>query len=407
MTRALLIVLDSVGVGGAPDAAAYDDAGADTLGHVARACAAGAADRAGLRQGPLAVPNLVALGLGAAAREATGEVPPGLEAAPQRGLFGCAVETSRGKDTPSGHWELAGVPVTWDWGYFPKTVPALPESLTEALIAEAGLPGILGNRHDSGTAVLDDLGEEHLRTGKPILYTSVDSVLQIAAHEERFGLERLYALCAIARRLCDPLRIGRVIARPFLGAAAGDFRRTGNRKDYSVLPPSPTVLDRLTRQARAIVTVGKIGDIFAHSGTGREVKPHGNDAVLDATIDAMRTLPNGGLVFSNLVDFDSEYGHRRDVAGYAAALEAFDRRVPEIEAVLKPGDLAIITADHGNDPTWKGTDHTREKVPVLAFGPGLPTGPIGTRSTFADVGASVLSHLGIDPAEAGTSFLPR
>ncbi len=407
MTRALLIVLDSVGVGGAPDAAAYGDEGADTVGHIARACAAGAADSEGLRSGPLVLPNLTAMGLGAACREATGEVPPGLEGAASRALHGCAVETSRGKDTPSGHWELAGVPVTWDWGYFPRTVPALPQALTDAIIAEAGLPGILGNRHDSGTAVIEDLGEEHLRTGKPILYTSVDSVLQIAAHEERFGLERLYALCVIARRLCDPLHIGRVIARPFLGSAAADFRRTGNRKDYSVRPPSPTILDRLTRQARAIVTVGKIGDIFAHSGTGREIKPHGNEAVLNATIDAMRTLPDGGLVFSNLVDFDSEYGHRRDVAGYAAALEAFDRRVPEIEAVLKPGDLAIITADHGNDPTWSGTDHTREKVPVLAFGPGIGAGSIGTRPTFADVGATVLDHLGIQPDDAGTSFLRR
>jgi phosphopentomutase len=295
--------------------------------------------------------------------------------------------------------------VTFDWGYFPDARPAFPSELTAALIREAGLPGILGDRHASGTAVIDELGPEHLRTGKPICYTSVDSVFQIAAHEEAFGLERLYEICRIARRLCDPYRIGRVIARPFVGSAQAGFTRTGNRKDFAIPPPADTILDTLVKAGREVVTVGKIGDIFAHRGTGREIKPNGNDACLSAAIDAMRDLPDGGFIFANLVDFDSEFGHRRDIPGYAACLEAFDRRVPEIEAVLRPGDLALITADHGNDPSWRGTDHTREHTPILAFGPGVAADPIGRRESFADIGATIAAHLDVPASGAGRSWL--
>jgi phosphopentomutase len=333
--------------------------------------------------------HLAALGLGLAAEASTGRLPQSLApSGPVAGAWGVGVETSRGKDTPSGHWEIAGCPVAFAWGLFPNTRPAFPPALTEALIREGGLPGILGDRHAPGTAIIEELGPEHVATGKPVVYTSADSVLQIAAHEEAFGLDRLYDLCRLARRLCDPYRVGRVIARPFVGSAEAGFRRTGNRRDFATPPPSDTILDALSRTGRPVATIGKIGDIFAHRGTGMQVKCHGNDACLQAALEALRALPDGGLVFANLVDFDSEFGHRRDVPGYAAALEAFDARVPEIRAALEAGDLCVVTADHGNDPTWRGTDHTRENVPILAFGPGVSPGPLGRRATLADIGAS-------------------
>jgi phosphopentomutase len=404
--RAIIIVLDSFGVGGAPDAAAYGDEGSDTFGHIAGACAAGRGDRAGVRAGPLRLPNLDALGLGAAGFAATGKLAPGFSATPTRGLAGAAIETSKGKDTPSGHWEIAGAPAPFAWGYFPETIPSLPPELTAAIIREGKLPGILGDRHASGTAVIEDFGEESLRTGKPVLYTSVDSVLQIAAHEEAFGLERLYDLCRICRRLVDPLMIGRVIARPFLGRTRADFKRTPNRKDFAMPPPEGGILDRCAAAGREIVTVGKIGDIFAHRNTGAERKGGSNDAHATLAIDSLKTLADGGFLFVNLVDFDTEYGHRRDVPGYAACLEAFDRRLPEIEAALKPGDMLVITADHGNDPTWRGTDHTRECVPVMIGGPGRSAGTAGLRRSFADIGATAARHLGLPATRAGAPILP-
>ena len=401
MGRALLLVLDSVGCGGAPDAGAYGDAGADTLAHVAAACARGEGDRDGLRHGPLHVPNLTALGLEHILAARAGiALPPGDPAA----LWGHAVETAPGKDTPSGHWELAGAPMLAPFGFFPAGAPCLPKALVAALIADGGLPGILGDRHAAGTAILDELGAAHVATGKPILYTSADSVLQIAAHEEAFGLARLYDLCVLARRLCDPLAIGRVIARPFVGPE-GAFVRTARRRDFAMAPPPGNLLDRAAAAGRTIVSIGKIGDIFAHRATGTEIKGDDNDVHLDATIDALARLPDGGLVCCNLLDFDTDHGHRRDVPGYAACLEAFDHRLPEILARLRPGDLAIITADHGNDPTFPGTDHTREAVPILALGPGLAGRPVGARPTFADVGASLAAHLGLAPPACGTSFL--
>ena len=405
MPRAFILVLDSVGVGGAPDAASYGDAGADTVGHIAEACWNGRGDLPGVRQGPLELPNLRALGLGEACRIATGRVPPGLASAqPPQARYGSAVEISRGKDTPSGHWEIAGVPVLFDWGYFPDTHPCFPPEIVAELCRLADLPGILGDRHAPGTAIIEKLGADHLATLKPICYTSADSVFQIAAHEEAFGLERLYETCMIARRLLDPLCIGRVIARPFVGDEATGFRRTANRGDYATPPPAPTLLDRATADGRAVVSVGKTADIFAHRGTGEVVKGHGNEQLFERTLQAAPRLPDGGLLFANYVDFDTEFGHRRDVAGYADALERFDRRLPELLGLLRPDDLLVITADHGCDPTWRGSDHTREQVPVLALGAGLAPGSMGRRRTYADIAATVARHLDLPPFPRGEPF---
>ncbi|WP_147819442.1 phosphopentomutase [Salidesulfovibrio onnuriiensis] len=401
MSRAFLLVIDSFGIGAAPDAAEFGDAGSDTLGHIAQACAEGRADREGLRSGPLSLPFLGGLGLGRAAQLVTGSVPPGLPERGISGLYAAAFEQSRGKDTPSGHWEMAGVPVMFEWGYFPPEYPSFPQELVDELVKRAKLPGILGNSAASGTEIIERLGKEHMNSGKPICYTSADSVFQIACHEKTFGLERLYKLCHIARELVDPYNIGRVIARPFIGDD-GEFERTANRHDYSVPPPEPTLLDKLQEAGREVVSIGKIADIFAHRGLTKKVTAAGTDALCELCLEEARTAPDGSLIFVNLVDFDSVYGHRRDVAGYAAALESLDRRLYKLEAELKPGDLVCITADHGCDPTWQGTDHTREHVPVLVFGPGMPTGSAGVRETFADIGQTVAAHLGIEPLKHGT-----
>ncbi|WP_075216254.1 phosphopentomutase [Mongoliimonas terrestris] len=405
MARAVLIVLDSVGIGGAPDAAAFGDAGADTLGHIAEVCATGGADVPGLRAGPLLLPNLDALGLGAAAEAATGRRPPGLETDAITGRYAAAAEVSKGKDTPSGHWEIAGVPVPFDWGYFPETVPCLPPDLVAAFVRETGVPGILGDRHASGTTIIAELGEDHIRTGKPILYTSADSVLQIAAHETHYGLDRLIDHCRIARWLVDPLGVGRVIARPFVGETADTFTRTANRRDFAVPPPEPTLLTRVEAAGGRVIGVGKIGDIFAHTNVTEVRKAAGNDALVDATLTALADARDGDLVFTNLVDFDTNFGHRRDPAGYAAALEAFDARIPALLAALRPGDLLVLTADHGCDPTWRGTDHTREMVPVLMAGTDVQPGFAGRRSTFADIGETVAAVLGLPQGPHGVSML--
>ena len=406
MARAIILLLDSFGVGGAPDAEKFGDAGADTLGHIAEHCAAGLGDREGLRSGPLALPNLTSLGLVQAARLATGNAPAGMDDNIQPiGLFACATEISQGKDTPSGHWEIAGVPVPFEWGYFPEGEEVFPSELLERIYENAKIPGSLANRHASGTAIIDACGEEHIQTGKPIFYTSADSVFQIAAHESYFGLERLYDLCTEVRRLVDPLNIGRVIARPFVGETPDDFQRTGNRRDYSVLPPEPTLLDRAVKAGRMVIAVGKISDIFAHQGISEMRKADGNEDLFEATLKAMDDAGEGDLVFTNFVDFDMLYGHRRDVAGYAAALERFDERLPEIARRLKRDDLVVVTADHGCDPTWRGNDHTRERVPVLCFGSAVTAGSAGIRPTFADIGESVAAHLGLPPGPHGRSFL--
>jgi len=403
MTRAFLIVLDSVGIGGAPDADSFfndgvPDTGANTLAHIAEACAAGAADEG--REGALSLPNLDGLGLGAALELACGQRAPGLGATP-RGLWGAATQVSRGKDTPSGHWEIAGVPVPFDWTYFPKTIPAFPPQVTEALIAAGGAGGVLGNKHASGTVILDELGQEHLASGQPIVYTSADSVVQIAAHEEAFGLERLYEMCRAVAPMLHQMRVGRVIARPFVGTPETGFTRTTNRRDFSLTPPKPTLMDWAQGAGRPVHAVGKIDDIFAHRGMDSGI--HGADVDLfEALVGWGERAEEGALVFTNLVEFDSKYGHRRDIAGYARHLEWVDAQLPRFLATLREGDLALFTADHGNDPSWTGTDHTRERVPVIGWGLGpRPVGQVG----FADIGASVAAHLGLDERGAGTSFL--
>ena len=405
MTRAFIILMDSFGIGASADAVKYGDAGADTLRHIAEHCARGKADKSDMRQGPLSLPNLTRLGLNGAAEISGGKPVPGLDVnAPIEGAYGCAEELSLGKDTPSGHWEITGVPALFDWGYFPPEYPSFPEELLNELIRRGNLPGVLGNKHASGTEIILELGEEHQKTGNPIVYTSADSVFQIAAHEESFGLQRLYDLCLIARELVNDYNVGRVIARPFLGMP-GKYYRTPNRSDYAVPPPEQTLLDKLVAAGREVISIGKVDDIYAHRGITKKVKANDNMALFDAFLKEVKTAPEGSLVFLNLVDFDMLYGHRRDVIGYAKALEDFDARLPELIALMHPNDLAIITADHGCDPTWPGSDHTREHIPILAFGPNVKACSIGKRETFADIGQTIAKHLNIAPLKCGIAFL--
>ncbi|KAA8728106.1 phosphopentomutase [Ewingella americana] len=407
MKRTFIMVLDSFGIGASKDAEKFGDAGSDTLGHIAAACARGDANVG--RQGPLNLPNLTRLGLAKAAEASTGKIPDGMDGnAEITGAYAYASELSSGKDTPSGHWEIAGVPVLFDWGYFSDTTNSFPQELLDKLVKRANLPGYLGNCHSSGTVVLDDLGEEHMKTGKPIFYTSADSVFQIACHEETFGLDRLYELCEIAREELTEggYNIGRVIARPFIGDKKGHFERTGNRHDLAVEPPAPTILKKLVDEKNGnVVSVGKIADIYAQVGITKKVKATGLDALFDATIQEMKLAGDKTIVFTNFVDFDSAYGHRRDVPGYAAALELFDRRMPELLELVKEDDIIIFTADHGCDPTWRGTDHTREHIPVLIYGPKVKPGSLGYRDTFADIGQTVAKYFDLSPMDYGKSML--
>ncbi len=395
--RAVILMMDSFGLGGAQDAARFGDSGANTLGHIAAA------------RGGLKIPNLAALGLLKAAEASCGEMPPaGPQDAPRVQLpskYGFMREISKGKDTSSGHWEMAGAPVEFEWGYFKPDYPSFPPELVEKLCTEAGLPGILGNKAASGTAIIEELGEEHIKTGKPICYTSADSVFQIAAHEKHFGLERLYQVCEIAFKLVAPYNIARVIARPFEGEQKGEFKRTKNRHDYSVKPPMITVLDEIKNAGGEVISVGKISDIFAKQGITKAVKASGLEELWNATLAEAAAAPDFSLVFTNFVDFDMTWGHRRDTAGYAQGLEYFDSRLPELAAQMKPGDLAFITADHGCDPTYKGTDHTREQVPVIMFGPGVKPQFIGGRSSYADLGQTIADYFNLPPLKFGKSFL--
>lgn len=400
MTRAFLIVIDSVGIGGAPDAARFfngdtPDTGANTLGHIVQACAAGQAEDG--RSGPLHIPTLTALGAGAAMKIATGLDIGG--PAPT-GAYAAATETSMGKDTPSGHWELAGVPVPWDWRTFPKTTPTFPNDVTARICELAGTDGILANCHASGLQVIDEFAAEHIRTGWPICYTSVDSVLQIAAHEEHFGLERLLKLCEDLSPMLHDMKVGRVIARPFTGDD-GAYQRTQNRHDYAIATPSPTLCDWVHDAGKSVQAIGKIGDIFSMRGID-EVRKGADATLMDHLSDLIDDAPDGGFVFANFVEFDSLYGHRRDVSGYARHLEWFDAALGALLPKLRDGDLLCVTADHGNDPTWIGTDHTRERVPVLIHGAGARN--LG-HVAFVDVAASFATHLGVTPHGPGKSFL--
>lgn len=405
MKRIVWLVMDSFGIGATEDAPEFGDQNSDTLGNIAKACAQGKADMG--RSGPLKLPNLAKLGLFHAHKNSTGELAAGVELPAQTiGQYAYAAELSSGKDTPSGHWEMAGVPVLFDWGYFDKKQDSFPAELLDALVEKAGLPGYLGNCHASGTTIIAELGEEHMQSGKPIFYTSADSVFQIAAHEESFGLDRLLSLCELARELLDEYNIGRVIARPFVGTNKDDFERTGNRKDYAVLPPAPTVLDKLANAGGEVISIGKIADIFAHSGITQKYKATGLDPLFDETLKQIAVpADKPSIIYTNFVDFDSSFGHRRDVPGYASALEQFDARLPELFEALSEDDIVIMTADHGCDPTWPGSDHTREHVPVLVYGKKLATKDLGKRDSFADMGQSIADYLALDAMDYGTSFL--
>ena len=399
MGRAIILVMDSFGIGATADADKFGDVGSDTFGHIAKV-------RAESDAGPLKLPNLARLGLFHASRDSTGEFPAGADPDVEIvGAYGYAEELSSGKDTPSGHWEIAGVPVLFDWGYFTKPSDTFPPELLEKLIEKADLPGVLGNCHSSGTTIIAELGDEHVKTGKPIVYTSADSVFQIACHEEAFGLERLYELCDIARKLVDKYEIGRVIARPFVGDDAATYVRTGNRRDLTTPPHADTLLDKLVANGDDVISIGKIADIYAHRGVTHKVKANGNAALFDATLEALRDAGDRATVFTNFVDFDMLFGHRRDVDGYAEALEYFDQRLPELLELMQDDDILVICADHGCDPTWQGSDHTREHIPVLVYGGGVKAGALGKRESFADIGQSLATYFELTPMDYGTSFL--
>jgi phosphopentomutase len=381
--RVILIVLDSVGIGELPDAARYGDEGSDTLGNICR-------------QVDLHVPNLQALGLGNI-RPLRG-VPP----APAPGAsYGRMAETSPGKDSVTGHWEIAGVVLDRPFPTFPN---GFPPDVIDAFERAIGR-GVIGNEVASGTEIIERLGDAHVTSGKPIVYTSADSVFQIAAHEEVVPVPELYRMCEEAYRIVvEGLGVGRVIARPFVGPS-GAYVRTANRHDYAMPSPRPTLLDYLNAAGVPVIAIGKIADLFAGRGVSRRIPTPSDDAGVDAVVAAMRDEPQG-FIFANLVDFDTKYGHRNDVEGYKANLERFDRRLPEILAARRDDDLLIVTADHGNDPTTPSTDHSREYVPVLADCAGrAPRASLGTRETFADLGQTVAEVFGVGPLPHGTSFL--
>lgn len=397
MPRVIILMMDSFGIGGAPDAAEFGDDGADTFGHIADNVA------------NWKIPNLVKLGLAKAANEASGgdrilsEEGATVEV---EAMYGHCREVSLAKDTSSGHWELAGVPVSKPWGYFRPEFPSFPKELTDRICQRAGLRGILGNKAASGTVIIQELGEEHIKTGMPICYTSADSCFQIAAHEKYFGLERLYEVCRIAFEEVKPYNIARIIARPFVGEKSGEFVRTKNRHDYSVLPPEPTLLDVVKNSGKKVVAIGKISDIYAGCGVSEKILASGLEELWDKTLSALAKAPDNSLIFTNFVDFDMLYGHRRDLMGYAKAVEYFDTRLPELVAAMKEDDVAVVVADHGNDPTAKGSDHTREQIPVLMFGKKIRRENIGERKSFADVGQTIADILGLK-LKNGSSFYKR
>ena len=387
--RVFVLVLDSLGVGALPDAGAFGDDGAHTLDHLVAAA------------GGLDAPRLTALGLGKI--EGVSSLP---EPSLAGGAYGRCGERSPGKDTSTGHWEMMGCPLEQAFPVYPD---GFPPELPDPIIERAGLPGVLCNAPASGTEVIARLGEESSASGKPIVYTSADSVFQVAAHEEHFGLERLHEVCRIAREVLLPTGLGRVIARPFVGEP-GAYTRTYNRKDFSLEPPQDTVLDALVRGGVPVIGVGKISDIFAGRGVPESHHTEGNRDGMRATIELARGERGSfdhGLCFVNLVDFDMLYGHRRDPEGYRAALEAFDGDLVELEAALGPDDLVLLCADHGNDPTHtETTDHTREYTPVILAGPSVTPGvELGTRESLADIGATVAEALGLAWTGAGRSFL--
>lgn len=395
--KVIILMLDSFGVGGAPDAELFGDKGADTFAHIVQS------------MNGLSVPNLQALGLEKLAKEAgRQEFDLHIQTSAKIEIghkFGYAREISKGKDTTSGHWEMAGTPVLTEWGYFKPDYPSFPQNLVDEICQKGDLSGVLGNKAASGTAIIEELGEKHIQSLQPIIYTSADSVLQIACHEKYFGLERLYALCEIAYKAVQPYNIARVIARPFIGDHKGSFTRTKNRHDYSVMPPETTILNKASQKGYQVISVGKIADIYAYSGIDQAYKASGLPELWDVTLDLVEKSADNSLIFTNFVDFDMMYGHRRDVKGYAQGLEYFDMRLPELIALLKKDDLVFITADHGCDPTYKGTDHTREQVPIIMLGHNVKTENIGQRQTYADIAQTIAEYWHLEPMKYGKSFL--
>jgi len=381
--RIVLMILDSAGIGEMPDAASWSDAGADTLGNI-------------LKTRKVALPNLQKMGLG---NIKTLQNLPAIEN--PIGNYGKCALKSNGKDTTTGHWEIAGIVLEKAFPTFPE---GFPERVINKFVSETKVPGVLANVAASGTEIIKRFGEEHIKTGKPIVYTSADSVFQIAAHEEIIPVERLYEICEIARKILDGEdKVGRVIARPFLGTDSDDFKRTENRHDYAV-PPPENLLPLLQRSGFDVVCIGKIASIYDSMGVTQDLKAKNNEQSIGQTINALNA-ESKGLIFSNLVDFDMLYGHRRDPEGYAGALEDFDRRLPEILDALRENDLFIITADHGNDPTFRGSDHTREYAPLLVYGKTARAGVnLGTRESLADVGQTIAENFGVKLSD-GKSFL--
>ncbi len=397
MAKVVILMMDSFGIGGARDATQFGDLGSNTFLHIAQ------------NYSGLSLPNLEALGLVDAGVIACGERAMLVKGSAKIDLpskYGAMEEVSADKDTMSGHWEMAGVPVKESFGHFKLDYPSFPEEMIEKITKRSGIPGILGNKGASGTVIIQEFGEEHITSGKPIFYTSADSNVQIAAHEKYFGLERLYRLCEVAFEEIKPYRIGRVIARPFIGEKKGEFVRTKNRHDYAVAPFAPTVLNKAKDAGLAVTAVGKINDIYAKSGITRAVKASGLKELWDVTLEECRRMGHDdGIVFTNFVDFDMEWGHRRDVKGYAEGLMYFDSRLPEIVDVLGDDDIVFVTADHGCDPTYKGSDHTRECVPVLMFGKKVKPQNIGLRKTYADIAATIVAKFNLQPFDLGESFL--
>jgi phosphopentomutase len=413
MKRTILIIMDSLGIGAAADAdqfggEGYNDVGSNTFGHIAQSFARGHADGSE-RSGLIRLPHLNQLGLGHACFKSSGYFPEGLDEQPDFiGAYAYAEEISSGKDTPSGHWEIACAPVLFDWSYFPKQPDCFPDEVLKAIETKTGIMGSLGNCHASGTEIIARLGEEHKRTGVPIYYTSGDSVFQIACHEESFGLDRLLQLCVNVRKVLDEsdLKIGRVIARPFVGSNTVDFQRTGNRHDYAVEPPSETIFQRMVKAGGTVIGIGKIGDIYAHTGMSEEIRASGHDELMARTLEVLARKEDRSIIMTNFVNFDAVWGHRRDTVGYGRAVERFDEMLPLLLEQIEEDDLLIITADHGNDPTWPGTDHTRENVPILMFGKSIEAGKyLGARGTFADIGQTIVSHFDLAPMDFGTSLL--
>ena len=400
--KGILIVLDAVGIGGATDANDFADMGADTLGNIKKECIKGRANFS--RFGQLNIPNLASLGIYASHAVAQDYYSENQNFfCSKNASFACASEISKGKDTPTGHWELAGLPLKWNWKYFGNKFKSFSEDQIKPIINKFSLTGILGNCHSSGTEIIKKYGEEHILSLKPIFYTSKDSVVQIACHENIFGLKKLYELCEFSAKVFHPLKVGRVIARPFLGDNSGTFFRTKNRKDYTFPPPNKTLCDLVVENNRSCHAIGKIADIFSHRGISTSVSGLSDDALFYKMIDVIKKAKNGDLIFANFVEFDSLYGHRRDVAGFAAALERFDLKLVKLLEIINPNDFLIITADHGNDPTFKGTDHTREKVPVLMVGNYAQKGNNGN-IVFSDVGATMAAFLNLSGKLKGTNI---